>query len=84
MEIKICQISVRDLNEWLSTGWADWAGSVGFGWTWPLDPKTKVCWATPELLPCLCMTLLWCCQLLQVLSCLSKGLGTLLKPERLL
>ena len=48
MEIKICQISVRDLIEWLSTGWADWAGSVGFGWTWPLDPKTKVCWATPE------------------------------------
>ena len=31
-----------------------------------------------------CMTLLWCCRLLQVLSCLSKGLGTLLKPERLL
>ena len=39
---------------------------------------------TPCLLPCLCMTLLWCCRLLQVLSCLSKGLGTLLKPERLL
>ena len=36
------------------------------------------------LLPCLCMTLLWCCRLLQVLSCLSKGLGTLLKPKRLL
>ena len=218
MEIKICQISVRDLIEWLSTGWADQAGSVGFGWTWPLDPQTKACWATPEqsewfsymgslatspplcpiwlmvgrcmlsdptmadwahpllwpgdpvpvtqtdatccwtswqislfwagatcciewktsgrrnhcldvwpsldslsattfgrpgmcraleslvswytrsrfsivghkvgptscLLPCLCMTLLWCCRLLQVLSCLSKGLGTLLKPERLL
>ena len=48
MEIKICQISVRDLTEGLSTGWADWAGSVGFGWTWPLDPKTKACWATPE------------------------------------
>ena len=30
------------------TGWADWAGSVGFGWTWPLDPKTNACWATPE------------------------------------
>ena len=39
---------------------------------------------TSCLLPCLCMTLLWCCRLLQVLSCLSKGLGTLLKPERLL
>ena len=48
MEIKICQISVRDLIEWLSTGWPDWAGSVGFGWTWPLDPKTKICWATLE------------------------------------
>ena len=35
------------------------------------------------LLP-LCMTLLWCCRLLQVLSCLSKGLGTLLKSEKLL
>ena len=33
MRIKICQISVRDLIEWLSTGWAHWAGSVGFGWT---------------------------------------------------
>ena len=48
MKIKICQFSVRDLIEWLSTGWADWAGSVGFGWTWPLDHKTKACWATPE------------------------------------
>ena len=38
---------------------------------------------TSCLLPCLCMTLL-CCRLLQVLSCLSKGLATLLKPERLL
>ena len=38
MEIKI---SVKDLIEWLSTGWADWAGSVGFGWTWPLDPKPR-------------------------------------------
>ena len=46
MEIKIYQISVRDLIEWLSTGWADSAGSVGFGWIWPLDPKTKACWAT--------------------------------------
>ena len=45
MEIKICQISVRDLIEWMSTGWA---GSVGFGWTWPLDPEKKGCWATPE------------------------------------
>ena len=34
----------------VSTGWADWAGSVGFGWTWPLDPKTKAWWATPEQL----------------------------------
>ena len=50
MEIKICQISVRDPIEWLSTGWSDSdrAGSVGFGWTWPQDPKTKACWATPE------------------------------------
>ena len=48
MEIKICQISVRDLIEWLWTGWTDWAGSVGYGWTWPLDPKTKAYWATPE------------------------------------
>ena len=39
---------------------------------------------TSCLLPCLCMTLLWCCRLLQVLSCLSKSLVTLLKPERLL
>ena len=39
---------------------------------------------TSCLLPCLCMTLLWCCRLLPVLSCLSKGLVTLLKPERLL
>ena len=36
------------------------------------------------LLPCSCMTLLWCCWLLQVLPCLSKSLGTLLKSERLL
>ena len=48
MEIKVCQISVRDLIEWLSTGWVEWAGSVGFGWIRPLDPKTKVCWGTPE------------------------------------
>ena len=39
---------------------------------------------TSCLLPCLCMTLLWCRRLLQVLSCLSKNLGSLLKPERLL
>ena len=26
----------------VSTVWADWAGSVGFDWTWPLDPTTKV------------------------------------------
>ena len=32
---------------------------------------------TSCLLPCLCMTLLCCCRLLQVLSCLRKGLGTL-------
>ena len=38
---------------------------------------------TSCLLLCLCMTLL-CFRLLQVLSCLSKGLGILLKPERLL
>ena len=29
-------------------------------------------------------SLFMCCRLLQVLSCLRKGLGTLLKPERLL
>ena len=23
MDIKVCQISVRDLIEWLTTGWAD-------------------------------------------------------------
>ena len=28
MDIKICQTSVRGLIEWLSTGWAYWAGSV--------------------------------------------------------
>ena len=39
---------------------------------------------TSCLLPCLCMTLVWCCQLLQVLSCLSKVPGTLLKPGSLL
>ena len=38
---------------------------------------------TSCLLPCLCMTQLWWCRLLQVLSGLSKGLGTLLQPERL-
>ena len=32
----------------VSTGWADWAGSVGFDWTWPLDPKAKACRATPK------------------------------------
>ena len=47
MDIKVCQISVRGLTEWLSTPGAYWAGSVGFGWTWPLDPKTKACWAHP-------------------------------------
>ena len=31
----------------VSTGWADWAGSVGFDWTWPLDPKTKACQGHP-------------------------------------
>ena len=31
----------------VSIGWADWAGSVGFGWTRPLDPKIQGCWATP-------------------------------------
>ena len=41
MDIKVCQIYVRDLTEWLSTGWAYWTGSVGFGWMWPLDPKTN-------------------------------------------
>ena len=36
------------------------------------------------LLPCLCMTPLWCCLLLQVLSCLSRGLRTLLRLGKLL
>ena len=156
MEIKICQISVRDLIEWLSTGWADWAGSVGFGWTWPLDPETKACWLPRSRMillhgdPCKFSTtlpnmadsgkvyafrsyhgrlsastavargsgtgdtnrgnlllnlvankfILGRCHLLNIewktsgrinhpvwmvwQSCLSKGLGTLLKPERLL
>ena len=37
-------------SDWraVSTGLAGWAESVGFGWTWPLDPTTKACWATPE------------------------------------
>ena len=30
----------------VSTGCEYWAGSVGFGWTWPLDPRTKACWAS--------------------------------------
>ena len=38
---------------------------------------------TSCLLPCLCMTPLWCCLLLQVLSCLSRGLGTLLRLGKL-
>ena len=31
-------------SDWMvvSTGWA---GSVGSDWTWPLDPKTRACWA---------------------------------------
>ena len=28
MEIKICQISVKDLIEGLAEGWADWVDSV--------------------------------------------------------
>ena len=40
--------------------------------------------STSCLLLCLCMTLLGCCWLLQALSCLRKGPGTPLKPERLL
>ena len=39
---------------------------------------------TSCLLPCLCMTLLQCCRLLQLLSCSSRGLGTPLELERLL
>ena len=26
--------------------WADWAGTEGSDWTWPLDPRTRACWAT--------------------------------------
>ena len=37
---------------------------------------------TSCLLPCLCKPLLWCCLLQQELSCLSRGLGTLLGPRR--
>ena len=42
MEIKISQISVRDLIEWLcqKAGQAQW-DLVGHG---HLDPKTKACW----------------------------------------
>ena len=37
----------------------------------------------PDLMPpfSLCMTPLWCCRLPQGLSCLSRGLGTLLGPR---
>ena len=56
--------------------------------SWYTRSRLSIAWhkSAPAscLIPCLCMTLLWCCWLLQVLSCLSKGLGTLLKPERLL
>ena len=46
MEIRICQISVRDLMEWLrqKVGQAQW-DLDGHG---HLDHKTKACWATPE------------------------------------
>ena len=54
MVIDICQIPVGDLIEGLCQqvgraeleGWADWTGSMGFGWTRPIDPRTKTCWAT--------------------------------------
>ena len=58
MKIKICQISVRDLIEWLSTGWTDWDRLGRLSGIW-LDMATrsqnqgmlghpKACWATPE------------------------------------
>ena len=25
--------------------WAGWASTVGSGWTWPLGPRTRACWA---------------------------------------
>ena len=25
----------------VSTGWADWADSIGFDWTWQLGPKNQ-------------------------------------------
>ena len=131
----------------MSTGWAD---SVGLGWAWPLDPRTKACWSPrsnqndslawgvlelhhfaqdgcwwegiwhslsattfsrpgmcralritcflvhqvkilhsraqsgPCLLPCLCMTPLWCCWLPQEQSCLNRGPEIHLRLEILL
>ena len=50
MEIKICPISVRDLIAWLSTGWADWAGSVGFGWTPQSNQNDSLAWGVLQLL----------------------------------
>ena len=47
MEIQIRQISVRDLIEGLCQQIGQ-VGQVGSGWTWPLDQRTKACWATPE------------------------------------
>ena len=28
-----------------SPDWADWAGTLGFDWTWPLGPKNRTCLA---------------------------------------
>ena len=45
MQIQVHQIPVKGLVESVSR--ARWADTVGFDWTWPLDPRTKACWATP-------------------------------------
>ena len=28
--------------------WSHWADTVESDWTWPLGPRTRACWATPE------------------------------------
>ena len=32
----------------LLVAWAGWAVSMVFDWTFPLDPRTRAYWATPE------------------------------------
>ena len=53
----------------------------------PVSWHTRSGFSTAEhptscLLPCLYKTPLWCCWLLQELSCFSRGLGTLLGPRK--